>query len=78
MVRLSDTSHRLLKDLAERSGESLQGVLERIIDESRQRRMLEEFSEDYARLRADPQAWAELLEERRPWENTLMDGIEPE
>jgi hypothetical protein len=30
----------------------------------------------YARLRADPEAWAEELEERRLLESTLMDGLE--
>ena len=30
----------------------------------------------YARLRRDPVAWAEELEERRLSENTLMDGLE--
>jgi hypothetical protein len=29
-----------------------------------------------ARLRRDPVAWAEELEERRLFENTLMDGLE--
>ncbi len=30
----------------------------------------------FARLRRDPVAWAEELEERRLYENTLMDGLE--
>ena len=30
----------------------------------------------YARLRADPVAWAEELEEWRLWDRTLMDGLE--
>jgi len=34
------------------------------------------FNAAYARLRADPVAWAEELEERRLFENTLMDGLE--
>jgi hypothetical protein len=32
----------------------------------------------FARLRRDPAAWAEELEERRLFENTLMDGLEDE
>jgi len=32
----------------------------------------------YARLRRDPAAWAEELEEQRLWDRTLMDGLEDE
>ena len=32
----------------------------------------------YRRLQADPAAWAEELEERELWGNTLMDGLEDE
>jgi hypothetical protein len=40
------------------------------------RRMLEQANRAYAALRADPEAWAEELEERRAWEATLADDIE--
>jgi hypothetical protein len=32
----------------------------------------------YAELRADPEAWAELEAERRLWDATLMDGLDPD
>jgi hypothetical protein len=28
-------------------------------------------------LREDPAAWAEVEAERKLWENTLMDGLDP-
>ncbi len=31
---------------------------------------------DYAALKADPEAWAEELEERELWETTLADGLD--
>jgi len=31
----------------------------------------------YEALRADPQAWAKIEAERRLWDNTLMDGLDP-
>ena len=45
-------------------------------DELRREDLLRRGNEAYARLRADPQAWAEELAERRLWECTLMDGLE--
>ena len=35
-------------------------------------------NEAYLRLRNDPKAWQEELEERRLWEATLLDGIDTE
>jgi hypothetical protein len=32
----------------------------------------------YAQLAHDPMAWEEELAERRIWEDTLADGLEPE
>jgi hypothetical protein len=31
----------------------------------------------YAALRADPEAWAEVEAERKLWDATLMDGLDP-
>jgi len=42
----------------------------------RLRTLLEEGNRAYATLRLDPQVWAEELEERMAWENTLADGLE--
>lgn len=39
---------------------------------------LREYEQAYAEMRKDPAAWAEVEEERREFEGTLMDGIEPE
>lgn len=33
---------------------------------------------DSAALKADPEAWAEELAERKLWEATLMDGLDPD
>jgi hypothetical protein len=41
-------------------------------------RFLRDYERAYAGLRADPQAWAEVEAERRAWDGTLLDGLEPE
>jgi hypothetical protein len=37
---------------------------------------LKEYEQAYAELRDDPDAWAEVQEERRAFDGTLMDGLE--
>jgi len=38
-------------------------------------RFLQEYEQVYAELRADPEAWAEVQEERRAFDGTLGDGL---
>jgi hypothetical protein len=74
-VRIKPQSHQALRELARTSGESLQDVLERAIEEYRRSRILDQVNACYAKLRADPKRWREELEERALSENTLMDGL---
>lgn len=76
-VRISDKSRNTLRELASKSGEPMQSVLDRIIEEHRRRVFLDEVNAAYARIRQDPEAWAEVLNERAKWDATLMDGLDP-
>ncbi len=40
--------------------------------------LLRETNEAYARLREDPAAWADYLEEIKEFDGTLMDGLDPD
>jgi hypothetical protein len=75
-VRISRETQQILRFLANREGESIQAVLEKAVSDYRRRRILEEGNQAYARLRANPEAWAEELEERKVWEGTLADGLQ--
>jgi predicted transcriptional regulator len=77
-VRLSDSSHQTLLELARQTGKSVEAVLERAIEEYRRKLFIEAANASYAALRADPVAWAEELAERRELEGTLMDGLDPD
>ena len=50
-----------------------------LVDEAgetlRRRRFLEQVNATYARLREDPDGWAEIEAERRDWDITLPDGL---
>ncbi len=77
-VRISEASHRLLKELAEQTGQTMLEVLAQALDAYRRKVFFEQLNAGYAELRADPEAWAEHLAERRLWDATLMDGLDPD
>ena len=75
-VRVDDQTHATLRELSCDMRESMQAILAKAVEAYRRQQFLIAANADYARLRADPEAWAEELEERRLWDNTLMDGLE--
>jgi hypothetical protein len=74
---ISETALGQLRELAQWSGLSITETLERAIKEQHDRQFWAAVNAGYAALQADPQAWAEEMAERRAWESTLMDGLDP-
>jgi hypothetical protein len=75
-VRIQPESYAKLRQLAKETGVSMPDVLAEAIDELYRKRFLEDCNRAYARLKADPKAWQQELEERRAWDVTLGDGLE--
>jgi len=75
-IRVSLRTRDLLQELAQTSGRSMQAVLEQALEQYRRQQLLEETNAAYAALRAAPEAWADLQQERLAWEQTLADGLE--
>ncbi len=75
-VPISEASHQILKELAERTGQTTMDVLDKALDSYRRKVFFEELNAGYAALKADPEAWAEHLAERKQWDATLMDGLD--
>jgi predicted transcriptional regulator len=75
-VRVSEHTHEVLHKLAAATGEPLQKVLERAVENYRRAQFFEELDAAYARLQADPVAWEEELAERAEWDATLADGLD--
>jgi hypothetical protein len=76
MLRVDDRTAAVFRELAQKDGASIRQVTAEAAEDLRRKRFMEEFNAAYARLQADPEAWAEELEERELYENTLMDGLE--
>src|SRR5436309_1936572 len=77
-VRISEASHRVLRELAEQTGQTMMDVLDKAIDAYRRKLFFEQLNAGYAELRADPEAWAAMEAERQLWDATLMDGLAPD
>ena len=76
VVRVTDETRAILRDLSQEMNEPMQQVLAKAVEAYRRRRILELSNAAYAALRSDPQAWQEMLDERAEWDATLMDGLE--
>ena len=77
-VRISEQAHRSLRELAAQSGEPMQTVLDKAIEEHRRRKFLAECHAAYTALQQDAPAWAEYQAELAVWDVTLGDGLDPE
>jgi hypothetical protein len=75
-VPIREASYRLLQELADQTGQTMLDVLDKALDAYRRKLFFEQMNAGYAELRADPQAWAEHLAERKLWDATLMDGLD--
>jgi predicted transcriptional regulator len=83
-IRVSLRARDVLRELAQTSGRSMQAVVEQALEQYRRPRavveqaleqerrllLLEATNAAYATLRAAPEAWAALEQERLAWEQT--------
>lgn len=75
-VSISQTARETLLQLAEVSGESVQVILDKAIENYRRTVFLSSANLAFATLKANQAAWQEELEERQNWDFTLADGLE--
>lgn len=75
-VCISEASHHMLQELAERTGQTTMDVLDKALDAYRRTVFFGQMNSGYAELHADPAAWAEHQAELRQWDTTLTDGVD--
>jgi hypothetical protein len=77
-VRISSRGLDLLRAISQLETLSQTAILEKALEEYRRNLFFAQANAAFEKLRADPVAWKEELEERKLWENTLMDGLKDE
>jgi len=76
-MRVDDETLALFRELAGKDGASLREVAARAARALKRERFLDEADAACKRLREDPEAWAEELEERRFWDAVVADRAQP-
>jgi hypothetical protein len=74
-IRVSESSHRILRTLAEMKGVSMQTALEQVLEEQQRNIFLTQANEAFAALKSDSKAWREERREREFWAKTVADGM---
>ncbi|MGQ0562082.1 MAG: toxin-antitoxin system protein [Gemmatimonadota bacterium] len=74
-TRISESTHERLTRIAQQTGQTHQEVIDAALTRYERELFLDEVNVGYAALRADPDAWRELQEERATWDDTLWDGL---
>ncbi len=77
-MRVTETTHRILRELAGQSGESMTVIVERVVERYQREQLLTGANDAWATLQADPVARADVEAEQALWEQTLGDGLERE
>ena len=75
-VRVNETTHTVIRNLANELGESMQSIVDKAIERYKRELFLESLNQDFKKLQENEIDWKNGLEERRLWENTLLDGVE--
>lgn len=75
-VRVSETAHALLKEIAERSRTSMSAVIELALEEHRKRLFWVNARREFEELRSDADAWRAELAEAEVWDASIADGLD--
>ncbi len=76
LIRVDTKTRDLLAKMAEQDQTSIGEVAATAVKKLDRDRFWKSYNDAYAKLRADPEAWAEYEAEIRLWDSTLMDGLE--
>jgi len=75
-VRISSGSWKMLKEMADTMGETMQVVLDQAIESYRRQLLLEKTNAAYAALKSEEEKWDEEIAEREEWDVALADGLD--
>jgi predicted transcriptional regulator len=77
-IRVSRSTHELLRDLASRSNSTITAVVDEAAHDLQRKKFWADFNAACEAVQADPAARADLEQEDAAWDVTLADGLEAE
>jgi hypothetical protein len=75
-INMSETTHHTLLNLANSSGDTIQEILDKAIENYRRQLFLTQANESFLTLRNNETLWQEEIAEREVWDQALADGID--
>jgi hypothetical protein len=75
-VSINESTHHNLVKLAEASGETIQVILEKAVDNYYRHTFLTKANQGFAALKANKSLWEEEIAERQAWDVTIADGVD--
>jgi hypothetical protein len=76
MTRISELTAKNLDVLVKKIKKPRQVILEQAVELLAREQFLREANEAYARLKENPEAWKEMMDEHKEWDATLADGLD--
>lgn len=77
-IKVSVRTRDRLKTLADEDHLTMDAELARTLDQAEEARFWAGVREDYARLQASPDEWADYAGELAEWDQTAGDGLDDE
>ncbi len=77
-VRVDARTRELLREWAKEQRKPIGEIIADLVERQENERFWREMHEDFARLRADTDAWQDYQAELAVWDVTLMAGLEDE
>ncbi len=77
-IRINKEVYKELKEIADFENETMQKTLEKALDEYKTKKFFCRLNESVTRYKTSRDDWEEEIEERKLWDNTLVDGLEDE
>ncbi len=74
-IRVSRSTHEMLRSLAKSSNSTITAVVDEAVRDLQRKKFWADFNERCAAIKADPVAWDDLLQEDATWTTTLADGL---
>jgi len=75
-IRVSHDTHERLRHLAEEQDRPMSSIADEAVRVYEREQRWRAAEAAMARLRADPDAWSDYMDESAAWDGTLTDGLE--
>lgn len=73
-IKVATSTYAILKDLATAEKDTMQAILDRVLKEYQTKKFFESVNKAYGQMSSEE--WDDEIEERKLFENTLLDGLE--